>query len=293
MSRRGWVLFVALGIIWGLPYLFIKVAVEHLAPPVVVFGRVTLGAALLLPLAWRRGALRPLRPVAGWVAVFAAVEIAIPWVLVTYSETRVTSSLAALFIASVPLVGAVMAHLMRLDDRFDRSRIAGLALGVAGVGLLVGFDVRGDSWLAVAALAVSAVGYAWGPIIVSQRLAGVPSLGVIAISFAATSLAYAPFAAAAWPTEQVPASTWGAVAFLGVVCTAAAFLVFFALIAEVGPTRMTVITYVNPAVAVALGIAVLAEPLTLGILVGFPLVLLGSYLATRAAPPMEDEPVPA
>lgn len=292
MSRRGWFLFVSLGIIWGLPYLFIKVAVESLSPPVIVFGRVVLGAALLAPIAWRRGALRAVRPVIGWVALFSLIEITGPWVLLTFAETRVSSSFAALMISAVPLVGAVTAHLMHLDDRFDRARVLGLALGVSGVAALVGLDVQAGGYIAVAALAITAIGYALGPIIVSTRLQGVPSIGVISVTFIMNALIYAPFAAATWPASA-PAGAWGSVLVLGVLCTAIAFLIFFALIAEVGPTRMTVITYVNPAVAVLLGIIVLGEPLTLGIAIGFPLVLLGSFLATRAAPPMEDEPIPA
>ena len=292
MSRRGWLLFGALGLVWGLPYLFIKIAVEHLSPPVIVFGRVFLGALVLVPLTWRSGALAAVRPRLGWVVVFALVEISGPWVLLTFAEQRVSSSLAALFISAVPLVGAVLAWSLRLDDRFDRTRFLGLGLGILGVASLVGLDVRGGSWIAVGAMFLTAIGYAIGPMIVSTRLQDVPSLGVIAVACLTNVVLYAPFAALAWPASA-PASAWGSVLVLGLVCTVVGFMLFFALIAEVGPTRMTVITYVNPAVAVLLGIVVLGEPVTAGILIGFPLVLLGSFLATRRAPAMEDEPVPA
>ena len=292
MSRRGWLIFGALGLVWGLPYLFIKIAVADLAPPVIVFGRVFLGALVLIPVAWRSGALAAVRPKLRWVVAFALIEISGPWVLLTFAEQRVSSSLAALFISAVPLVGAVVAWTLRLDDRFDRTRILGLVLGIAGVASLVGLDVRGGSWIAVGAMVLTSIGYAIGPIIVSTRLRDVPSLGVIAVACLTNVVLYAPFAAIAWPTSA-PASAWGSVLVLGLVCTVGGFVLFFALIAEVGPTRTTVITYVNPAVAVLLGIAVLGEPVTAGILVGFPLVLLGSFLATRRAPAMEDEPVPA
>ena len=292
MSRRGWLIFGALGIVWGLPYLFIKIAVALLAPPVIVFGRVFLGALVLIPVAWRSGALAAVRPKLRWIVAFALIEISGPWVLLTFAEQRVSSSLAALFISAVPLVGAVVAWTLRLDDRFDRTRILGLVLGIAGVASLVGLDVRGGSWIAVGAMVLTSIGYAIGPIIVSTRLRDVPSLGVIAVACLTNVVLYAPFAAIAWPASA-PASAWGSVLVLGLVCTVGGFVLFFALIAEVGPTRTTVITYVNPAVAVLLGIAVLGEPVTAGILVGFPLVLLGSFLATRRAPAMEDEPVPA
>ncbi|MFM7718502.1 MAG: DMT family transporter [Actinomycetota bacterium] len=293
MSRRGLLLFIALGLIWGLPYLLIKVAVDHVSPPVLVFCRVAMGAAILLPIAFRRGAIAPLRPVLRWVLAFAVVEISVPWVLLTFAETRVSSAFAALMISATPLVGAVFAQAFRLDDRLHGTRLLGLALGVAGVAALVGLDVEVGGVAAVAALVVTSAGYALGPMIVTTKLQGVPSVGVIAVSFLANAVGYAPFAVAGWPRATVPTDAWLAIAVLGVLCTAVAFLVFFALIAEVGPTRTTVITYVNPAVAVLLGIVVLGERLTAGIAVGFPLVLLGSFLATRRAPAMEDEPVPA
>ena len=293
MSRRGWFLFVSLGIIWGLPYLFIKVAVEHLEPPIIVFLRVVMGAALLLPIALRRGALRPVRPVLGWTIVFALVEVTGPWVLLSFAETKVSSSFAALMISAVPLVGAVLAHVLQLDDRLHGARVLGLAMGVAGVAALVGLDVQTGGTIAVVALVVTAVGYALGPIIIATKLQSVPAIGVITTTFVFNAIVYLPVAILRWPTEPVPGAAWGSVVVLGVLATAIAFLIFFELIAEVGPTRMTVITYINPAVAVVLGVLLLDEPFTLGIRIGFPLVLLGSFLATRKAPPMEDEPVPA
>lgn len=292
MSRRGWFLFVSLGIIWGLPYLFIKIAVEHLEPPIIVFLRVVLGAVLLLPIAIRRGALRPVRGVLGWTIVFALVEVTGPWLLLSFAETRVSSSFAALMISAVPLVGAVLAQVLKLDDRLHGTRVLGLAMGVAGVAALVGLDVQTGGSIAVVALVVTAIGYALGPIIIATKLQSVPAIGVITTTFVFNTILYLPVAILRWPQGPVPAAAWGSVAFLGVVATAIAFLVFFALIAEVGPTRMTVITYINPAVAVVLGVLLLDEPFTLGIRIGFPLVLLGSFLATRKAPPMEDEPVP-
>lgn len=287
MSRRGWILFASLGIIWGLPYLLIKIGVEHLSTPVVVFGRLAIAALILLPIAIGTGQIRRLRGHLPWVLAFALVEMTFTWWALTWAEERISSSMAGLFIATVPLVTALIARRFGLDDRLTGQRLVGLAIGFVGVGALVGLDVSGGDLLAIAALVVTVLGYAFGPIIVDKKLQDVPSLAVIAVSLTINAVIYAPFAFATWPTEPVPAKTWWAVVALGVICTAAAFLLFFSLIAEVGPSRTTLITYVNPAVAVILGIIVLDEPLTLGLAIGFPLVLIGSYLATRHAPAVE------
>jgi len=283
MSRRGWLLFSALGIIWGTPYLLIKFAVADLSPFVVVFGRVALAAAILLPVAAATGQLRRLRGLWGWVLVFAVVEISLPFWSLTWAEQRLSSSLTALVIAAVPLTAAVIARALGLDHRLGPLRLLGLGIGIIGVAALVGLDVTGDSVVSLLVLSIAVLGYAFGPIIVDTRLSQAPSLAVIAVALTLNAIGYAPFAWATRPASlsDIPMRTWLVVAVLGVLCTAVAFLLFFALIAEVGPARTTVITYVNPAVAVLLGIAVGGETLTAGILVGFPLVIVGSILATR------------
>jgi len=290
VSRRGWILFASLGVIWGIPYLLIKIGVEYLSTPMVVFSRLAIGALILLPIAVATGQIKQLRGHWPWVFAFALVEMTFTWWALTWAEQRISSSLAGLFIATVPLVTAIIARRMGMDDQLTGTRLWGLAIGFIGVGALVGLDVQGGDLLSVAALMITVLGYAFGPIIVDKRLKEVPSLSVIAASLTINALIYAPFAWVTRPTAPVPASAWWAVVFLGAVCTAGAFLIFFALIAEVGPSRTTLITYVNPAVAVVLGIVVLNEPLTLGIAIGFPLVLIGSYLATRHAAPIESEP---
>lgn len=281
MSRRGAILFVALAIIWGTPYLFIRVAVEHVEPTVMVALRVGLAAALLLPIAVIRGEFRGLRPYLPWVLVFAAVEITGPFLMLGYAETALTSSSTALLIAAVPIVAAVIARSLGLEARLGGLRIMGLAIGISGVAVLVGLDIPRDQFWAVLAAAITVVGYALGPIVIATRLAGAPSLAVIAVALSVNTVIYAPFAWIQRPTTPVPATTWWSIIALGTLCTAVAFLIFFALVREVGASRMTVITFLNPAVAVLLGVAVLSEPVTLGLILGFPLVLLGSYLATR------------
>jgi len=284
------VLFIAMGIIWGLPYLLIKVGVEHLSPFVVIFVRVALSAVVLLPIAIGRGQLKELRGHWRWVVAFALVEMTFTFLALTWAEERITSSLAGLLIAAVPLVAAVIAWRLGMDDRLRGMRLVGLGVGIVGVGALVGLDVSAGTWLAIAAVGITILGYAIGPIIVARHLSDVPSLAVIAMALTINTVIYAPFAAVTWPTEPVPSTAWWSVVALGLICTAVAFLLFFQLIAEVGPARTTVITYINPAVAVLLGVAVLSEPITTGILIGFPLVLLGSWLATRRGPVIEQEP---
>ncbi len=280
MSRRGRLLFLAMCVIWGVPYLLIRVAVRELSPPVLVFFRTAPAALLLLPLAQGRGYLRPL--LARWrmVVLYTAVEIAGPWLLLSRAEQRLSSSVTGLLIAAVPLIGALLAVLVAHGDTLERRRVIGLLVGFAGVATLVGVDIGGTNPIAFGEVALTAVGYAIGPMIISRRFADIPGLGVVAASFGLTAVAYAPFALTDLPSH-VSGQVVASVAGLTVVCTAIAFLLFFALIVEVGPSRATVITYVNPAVAVILGVGLLGERLTTGIAIGFPLILAGSFLATR------------
>jgi drug/metabolite transporter (DMT)-like permease len=299
MSRRGWFLFLALGVIWGLPYLFIKLAVEYVPPASLVFLRTALGALILVPLAAARGELRPLLPAWKPVLAYTAIEVAVPWLLLNHAETRLSSSLAGLLLAAVPLVGATLGWLTR-TDRLDWRRALGLAIGVAGVAALVGFDLGSGDVLALLEMAGTAIGYAVGPFIIARYLTHLPGLGVVAASLLLTAIVYAVPAAFQLPSLSLPGSAVtqvvGSVVVLAVVCTVTAFLFLFKLIEEVGPARATVIPYLNPAVAVALGVVFLNEPFTAGIAVGFVLVLLGSALATRrsrSATPPDPLPTPA
>jgi drug/metabolite transporter (DMT)-like permease len=291
VTPRGWFLLISLGVIWGLPYLFIKIAVETFSPTSLVFLRVVLAAAVLVPIVTYKRQWRTLSSHWPWVIVFALIEMAFSWTALNWAEQSVTSSFAALFIATVPAVTAILARMLGMDDRLTGTRLVGLGVGFLGVGLLVGLDVTGSSLLAIAALALTVVCYAMGPIIIDRRLSGPPSLAVIAASMVVNAIVFAPLALLTWPTEPIPASAWGSALVLGIVCSAIAFIFFFfALIAEVGPSRGTLITYINPVVAVILGIIVLSEPVTLGLIAGFPMILLGSWMATRRAPALESEP---
>ncbi|HEY9472461.1 MAG TPA: DMT family transporter [Mycobacteriales bacterium] len=293
MSRRGWLLFVALGIIWGVPYLLIKVAVADIHPLVVVFGRTLVGGLLLLPVALHQRALT-VAVLRRWKAVllYTLVEISGPWLMLGYGETRLTSSTSGLLVAVVPLVATVIL-VAGGDERFDSRRLAGLGVGLAGVVCLVGLDVHLDDMVGVGAVMLTVLGYAYAPVVISRRLSDLPTIGVVTATLILATVIYAPFVGWLWPSHVSAASAWSVVS-LGVVCTGVAFVAFFALIAEVGPGRATVITYVNPAVAIVLGVLVLSEPFTAGMAVGFPLVIVGSVLATvrsrRTAPATATEP---
>jgi drug/metabolite transporter (DMT)-like permease len=288
MTRRGWLLFAAMCVIWGIPYLLIRVAVRELTPVTLVFARTGLAALLLLPIAALRGELRPLLRLWQPLLVFTAVEIALPWLLLARAETKLSSSLTGLLIAAVPLVGAVVTTFSGERERHGSRRWAGLLLGLAGVGALVGLDVQGAGAMPLVEVAVVVIGYALGPIVLARWLNDAPPLGVVAASLALTAIAYAPFAALSLPARMPSWKVDASVVALAVVCTALAFLLFFRLIAETGPVRATVITYVNPAVAAVLGVSVLGEAFTGGMGIGFALVLAGSVLAT--APGRTGEP---
>lgn len=292
MSRRGLVLFIALGLIWGIPYLLIKIAVEYVDPAFVVFARVALGALILIPIVLVRRQLHLLRGHWPWVVVFALVELTFTLLALAWAEERISSSLAALLIAAVPIVGTVLANRFGLDAHITPRRLLGLAIGFLGVAMLVGLDISGTTALAIAALAITVLGYALGPIVIEKKLQDVPNLPVIAAALAINTVIYLPFGILQWPSQPVPGSAWLSLIVLGVVCTALAFVMLFMLIAEIGASRAQVITYINPAVAVVLGVLVLSEPVTLGIAIGFPLVLIGSWLGTRSGPALEAEPHP-
>lgn len=275
-----------MSLIWGVPYLLIKVAVEELAPAELVLLRCALAALVLVPLAAARGELRV--PLRYWrpLLAFTLLEMTGPWLLLAFAEQTLSSGLTGLLVATVPIVSVVAGRLVGEADRLDAVRVVGLAVGLMGVAALLGLDVGSGELVAVGAVALVVLGYGTAPLIVTRRLHGVPSTGVSAWALLLTTAVYLPVAAPRLAGEPLPSgSVVGAVLGLALVCTAAALVLFFALIREVGPNRALVITFVNPAVAVALGIAVLHEPLTLGTLVGFPLVLLGSVLATRRSRP--------
>ncbi|HEY1737161.1 MAG TPA: DMT family transporter [Acidimicrobiia bacterium] len=288
MTRRGWLLFAAMSVIWGVPYLLIKVAVGHVAPPVVVFGRTAVAAVVLLAIAARTHQLRPALHFWPWVLAFAAIEMTGPWLLVSNAEERLPSGLTGLLVACVPIAGAIVAFTLGDRHALRPVRLCGIAVGLGGVALLVSGDLNGAHgipWASVAAVMLVCVGYASAPFIVARRLADVPTMGVVALAVASVAVETAPFAWVDRPAHVPAATAIWAIVGLAVLCTGVAFVTFFALIGEVGPTRATLITFANPAVAVVLGAIVLGERITLATLGGFVLVLGGCYLATRPPQP--------
>jgi drug/metabolite transporter (DMT)-like permease len=271
-------------LIWGLPYLFIKIAVGTFTPASLVFVRTAIAAAVLLPLAAMHGQIRVLLPRWKPLLAYTVAELAVPWLLLSSAEQRLSSSLAGLLVAAVPLVGAVLARVAGNHEPLGGRRLLGLLTGLAGVAALVGGDYHGGNAVAFLQMAVVAVGYALGPFILARSLSDLPGLGVVAGSLTLTAIGYAPVGIAQLPTRWPAPRVVASILVLALLCTAIAFLIFFALINEVGPVRTTVITYVNPAVAVTLGVALLGEPFTAGIAAGFALILVGSVLATGRSP---------
>lgn len=280
-TRRGWLLFSAMCLLWGVPYLFISVAVESFSPPAIVAGRTLIAALLLLPFAIRSGALRPALKMWPWVLAFGLVEMAGPFVLLGHAEMTLPSGMTGLLVATVPLFAALIA--LGGGDRgvLRPARAIGLVIGFIGVAIVVagpglfGGDV---SLLAAGEVLLVAVLYAIAPFIVARKLGDVPSLGTITLSLMMIGILYLPIGLLT--QHQVPTlPSIGAMLVLAVICTAVAFLAFFALIREVGPVRAPLFTYVNPVVAIILGAIVLAEPLTPGLLIGFPLIIAGCWFA--------------
>jgi drug/metabolite transporter (DMT)-like permease len=281
-DTRAWLLFAAMAILWGIPYLFIKQAVDSYSPAAVVAGRTLLGGLILLPFALRQKALRPALPKIGWILAFGAIEMAGPFLLLGHAEQTLPSGLTGLLVATVPLFAAIIA--LGSGDRsvLKPSRVIGLVIGFAGVAIIVagpGLAIEGGGGLiAVGEVLLVALLYAIAPFVIATKLRDVPALGTITLALLAVGIFYLPIGVLTQHEMPTLTSTMALVA-LAVLCTAVAFIVFFALIARVGPVRAPLFTYVNPVVAIVLGLIVLGEPLTLGLLFGFPLVILGCWLA--------------
>lgn len=287
MSARGLFLFLSAGVIWGTPYFFIALAIEGFSTPSIVWIRVTLGALVLLPIAMARGALAPALKAWPWVLGFAVFEMVFPWWFITEAEKSISSSLAGLLVTTVPFIAALTLGLMGERSAWHPMVILGLVLGFSGVVALVGIDAFAGhiELLPVLMMLGAAVGYAVAPIMADRKLKDVPTLGVITLSMAMVSVVYAIPALTQLPAEiqaSPPTSSVIAVIYLGLIASALAFMVFFSLIKEVGPGRATLITYVNVVVAFLLGVVFLNEPLTIGFIVGFPLIVIGSFLASRS-----------
>lgn len=292
MSRRGLALFVLLSVLWGMPYLLIKVAVAEVSVPFIVFARSAIGAAVLLPFALRGAGFAAVR--AHWrpVLAFAVIEMIIPQGLIVHGEVHISSSMAGLLVAATPIIAVALARWRRDHQRLLAGRLAGLLLGLAGVATLALPELGGDL-VSVLEVLLAAACYAVGSMIAARWLGDVPAIPMTAACLAAAAMAYLVPAVGSWPAAWPSTGASVAIVALGVACTAVAFAAFFLLIREVGPQRAVVITYTAPAVAVAAGVTLLGEPLDGWILAAFALILCGSWLATSREPPLVETASPA
>lgn len=283
MTRKSWSLFVAVGILWGIPYLLIRVAVRDFSPAMVVFSRVLIGALILVPLSMRQKSFNAALRNYKYIFLYAAVEIMGPWFLITNAEMKISSGLAGLLVATVPIWATIYASMTGDKTVWHRKRLMGLAIGFVGLVAVVGIESLSgkNSLWAIFSILVAAVGYALAPNMIMKKLPNVSGLAINALAMTMAGLVYAPFAILQWPTGHVSRDSLLSVIALGIFPTAMAFVVFFAVLKEIGPARASLVTYLNTAFAVVLGVLILSEPLTLGILIGLPLVLAGSYFASR------------
>lgn len=283
MTWRGWIAFAALGIIWGLPYFFIKIAVQEVSPLLLAFCRVALAASILLPIAWRKGALRSLGKYKWAICAFALAEFVIPFSVISLGERWISSSVTGILIAMVPLSIAVLQRFFGVRESLGPFRIIGLTVGFIGVAALLGTGPISWplGWAGAGCMLLATIGYAIGPLIIQRHLQGLDSIGPLAASLTvASAMLFIP-AAAELPTAVPSAAALASITILGVVCTAIAMLLMFYLVRSAGASRATVITYINPVVATLLGVLVLKERLGIGGYIAFALILLGSWLATR------------
>ncbi len=289
MSWRAWAAFVALGIIWGVPYFFIKLAVQELSPFFVAWARITLAAVILLPIAWHRGALRSLGSHKSAILAFSIVEFVVPFAVISIGERWIDSSVTGILIAGVPLTITLISRFFGVHERLEAGRLLGLAVGLAGVIALLGLGTLSTplQWAGVGCMLLATVGYAMGPLIIQRHLSGLDSIGPIAASLLAASLLLLIPAAVTLPRAPPSDIALASIVVLGVVCTATAMLLMFYLVGHAGAARASVITYINPIVATLLGMLVLHERLGVGGTIGSALILLGSWLATRRAPPAQ------
>ena len=283
MSRRNWFLFIFVGFLWGIPYLLIKVAVEELSPTIIVLSRVVIGSAILIPIAMKRGSLMPAIKAWRYVIPYAIGEMIGPWFLITAAEEKMTSGLAGLLVATVPIWATLIASLHGEKTVWQSKRLVGILIGFIGIVLVVGIESFSgrQSVVAIFMILIAAIGYAWAVTMVTTKIPHIEPISINAVAMVFTVIVYLPFFFLHMP-EKVPSTeALGSVIILGLFPTALAFILFFQLIKDIGTARGSLVTYLNTAFAVMLGVIILNEPFTLGIAIGLPLVLIGSYFASR------------
>ncbi|MFM8193144.1 MAG: DMT family transporter [Actinomycetota bacterium] len=283
MSRKGWALFALVGVLWGVPYLFMKVAVDELATPVIVFARLFIGAVVLIPLALSQKAIRSALQFWPYIALYAILEMVIPWSLITNAQKDLSSGVVALLVATVPIWATLFAHHTGDSTAAHRTRIFGIAIGLVGIAFLVGFETLNDvgNIRALVQVLIASVSYAYAVNMITRKAPGASGIAINGLAMLLSTVIFAPFALTHLPTEAPSSNAVLATIGLGVICTAFAFWVFFLVLDEIGAARASLVVYPNTAVAVILGIFFLDEKITLAIGIGLPLVLIGSYFASR------------
>ena len=283
MSRKGWALFGLVGVLWGVPYLFMKVAVEELATPVIVFSRLFIGAVVLIPLALHQKAIRPALKYWPYIALYAILEMVIPWTLITNAQKALSSGVVALLVATVPIWATLFAHHTGDSTASHRTRIFGIAIGLVGITFLVGFETLNDvgNIRSLIQVLIASVSYAYAVNMITRKTPGISGIAINGLAMLLSTIIFAPFALTHLPTSSPSTNAVLATVGLGVICTAFAFWVYFLVLDEIGAARASLVVYPNTAVAVVLGIFLLDEKITLAIAIGLPLVLVGSYFASR------------
>jgi drug/metabolite transporter (DMT)-like permease len=287
MDRRAWFWLLALGAIWGASYMFIALGLRDLSPAMVAFLRIALAAAVLVPVALAQGALAGARPYAGWLVLVGAVQVAGPFLLISAGETEISSSLAGILVAAAPLFTALLAIWVDHEERSQGLRLAGVLIGFAGVGLLLGVDLGGSGAELLGGLAVvaAALGYAIGGLLVKHRLAGMAPVGMSGLVMTASAVLLLPVAVGTAPGSFPSLGPVAAIVALGVLGTGAAFVIFYWLISTVGPARTLLVTYIAPGFAIVYGALFLSEEITAATIAGLALILAGSWLSAEGRLP--------
>ena len=291
MNAKARIAFAIVAVLWGIPYLLIKIAVDDGVPPTfVAWVRVVLGAFILLAFSWKLGLLATLRQRLKWIIAFALAEIIIPYPLIASGEQHVDSSVAAILIAAAPLFVALLALRFDHTERVGGWRLAGLLIGLVGVAMFVGIDIAGrrNELFGAVSVLIAAFCYAVGPMILKKHLADLDPRVTMCTSLFVGAVLLAPGAALQLPKSVPSMPAMLSLLGLGVLCTACAFVAYGTLIVEAGPGRSLVVTYLNPVVAVALGMAVRGERLGIGAVLGLGLILVGSWLSTEGVPGRRD-----
>jgi drug/metabolite transporter (DMT)-like permease len=283
MSRKGWALFALVGVLWGVPYLFMKVAVEELATPVIVFSRLFIGAAVLIPVALSQKDVRSALKYWRYIAFYAVLEMVIPWTLITNAQKNLSSGVVALLVSTVPIWATLFAHHTGDSTAAHRTRIFGIAIGLVGITFLVGFETLNDvgNIRALIQVLIASISYAYAVNMITRKAPGESGIAINGLAMLLSTIIFAPFALTHLPSQTPSSNAVLATIGLGVICTALAFWIFFLVLDEIGAARASLVVYPNTAVAVILGIFLLDENITLAIALGLPLVLVGSYFASR------------